>query len=84
MGKVSQIMFLYVKKKISGCANAMRQYSKQEKIILKNSLSLDTDDFRSKGWMSVEITVSSLSGRSPHPRSSAENATFQQEFNNIP
>ena len=61
MGKVSQIMFLYVKKKISGCANAMRQYSKQEKIILKNSLSLDTDDFRSKGWMSVEITVSSLS-----------------------
>jgi hypothetical protein len=51
------------RKKISGCVNAMRQYRKKEKIFLKNSLSLDIDDFRSKGWMSIEITGCFLTGR---------------------
>ncbi|MGD1154119.1 MAG: hypothetical protein ABR911_14750 [Syntrophales bacterium] len=50
------------RKKISGCVNAMRQYRKKEKIFLKNSLSLDIDDFRLKGWMPVKITGCFLSG----------------------
>jgi hypothetical protein len=29
----------------------------------KNSLSLDIDDFRLKGWMSIEITGCFLTGR---------------------
>ena len=40
----------------------MRQYRKKEKIFLKNSLSLDIDDFRLKGWMPVKITGCFLSG----------------------
>jgi hypothetical protein len=51
------------REKISGCVNAMRQYRKKEKIFLKNSLSLDIDDFRLKGWMPVKITGCLIPGR---------------------
>jgi hypothetical protein len=42
--------------------NAMRQYRKKEKMFPKNSLSFDIDDFRSKKWMSIEITGCFVAG----------------------
>jgi len=64
------------RKKVSGCVNAMRQYRKKEKIFLKNSLSLDIDDFRLKGWMPVKITGCFLSGRSK----AFIDATYKKEY----
>jgi hypothetical protein len=50
-------------RKKSQDVNAMRQYRKREKIFLNNSLSIDIDDFRLKGWMPVKIARCFVSGR---------------------
>jgi hypothetical protein len=48
------------RKAILGCVNATRQHRKKAKMFPKNNLSLDIDDFRSKVWISIEITGGSL------------------------
>jgi len=53
-------------KEILGCLNATRQYRKK-KMFSKNNLSLDIDDFRSKVWISIEITGCSFQGKKQFP-----------------
>jgi len=75
------------RKKISGCVNATCQYRKKEKMFPKNSLSLDIDNFRSKGWMSIEIPGCFLTGRQSDSKQRQNKLSrlcaFHPEFNKL-